>query len=243
MEFKESYKYINPKSYIEKFAAADWYLLLKPELQEYFYGYIKIRENKSEEWQESRKEFVKMVCEFVEADQIAFGSSGTNWDKERKSINKIVIHHSSTDPNTSLQVINALGLIRLYAPFYSQKDNEQFGQPIWSNHIYKGKPTFIAYHYIIEQDGTVHHILLDEHIGWQSGNWEINCKSISICFLDDLDEKQPTKEAMQAAQKIIQKYHGCKLLGHKEVNELTSCPGKLFLGKDGWKNLLTTQKK
>jgi len=85
--------------------------------------------------------------------------------------------------------------------------------------------------------------LQDEQIGWQAGNWEINCRSIAICFLDDLKEKEPTKEAIQAAQDIIQKYRGCKLLGHKEVNEKTSCPGTLFWGEDGWNNLLNPQNK
>lgn len=240
MEFKEAYKHINPQDFIEQFVTADWYLLLKPELQEYFYSYDGIRENKSQKWLEYRNEFVTIVGELLEADQIALGVSGPNWDEERKPIESIIVHHSSTPPDTSLQAINALGLIRLYAPFYRQK-GERFGQPIWSNHFYKGKPTFIAYHYIIEQDGTIHHILQDDQIGWQAGNWEVNCSSIAICFLDDLKENTPTKEAIQATQKVMRKYRGCKLLGHKEVNKKTSCPGKLFLGKDGWKNLLTPQ--
>lgn len=243
MEFKESYKYINPKDYIAKFAATDWYLKLQPELQEYFYSYNGNEEDKSQQWLERRKEFVKMVSELLEAGQIALGRSGTDWDEERKPVDTIIIHHSSTPPDTHLQAINVLGLIRLYAPIYSQKDSEQFGQPLWSNHFYKGKPTFIAYHYIIEQDGTIHHILQDEKIGWQAGNWEMNCRSVAICFLDDLKEKEPTKEAIQAAHDIIQKYRGCKLLGHKEVNEKTSCPGKLFFGESGWKNFLTTKNK
>lgn len=243
MKFKGSYKHINPQDYVEKFAATDWYLLLQPELQEYFYDYDGNRENKLLKWLERREEFVKMVCELLEADQIALGSSGPNFDEERKTIDTIVIHHSETPSDTSLQVINALGLIRLYAPFYSQKGSKQFGQPIWSNHFYKNKPTFIAYHYIIEQSGTIHHILQDDQIGRQAGNWEVNCRSIAICFLDDLKEKYPTKEAIQAAQKIIQKYRGCKLLGHKEVNKKTSCPGKLFFGKNGWKKLLIPQNK
>ncbi len=243
MKFKESYKYIDPQAYVEKFAATDWYLNLQPELQEYFYDYDGNRENKSQQWLEQRKEFVKMVCEFLEADQIALGDSGIDWDEERKPVDTIVIHHSSTPPDTHLQAINALGLIRLYTPVYSKKDSEQFGQPVWSNHFYKGKPTFIAYHYIIEQSGAVHHILQDDQIGWQAGNWKVNCRSIAICFLDDLKEKAPTKEAVQAAQDIIEKYRGCKLLGHREVNKKTSCPGSLFLGKDGWKNLLNPQNK
>jgi|TARA_B100002003_G_C13970987_1_gene469899 hypothetical protein len=243
MKFKESYQHINPERYIEKFAVADWYIQLQPELKKYFYSYDGNRNNKSQKWLERRKEFVKMICELLESNQITLGSSGKNWDDERKTIESIIIHHSSTPPGTPLQAISALGLIRLYAPIYSQKGSEQFGQPIWSNHFYKSIPTFIAYHYIIEQDGTIHHILNDDQIGWQAGNWEINCSSVAICFLDNLKEKAPTQEAIQAAKEIIQKYPGCKLFGHKEINEKTNCPGQLFLGKKGWKHLLTPQNK
>jgi len=109
MEFKESYKYINPQNYVEKFAATDWYLKLQPELQEYFYSYDGNKENKSQEWIERRKEFVKIVCELLETDQIALGNSGSNWDEERKPVDTIIIHHSNTPPDAHLQVINALG--------------------------------------------------------------------------------------------------------------------------------------
>lgn len=238
MKFKESYKYINPKNYIEKFTNTDWYLKLYPELNEYFYSYDGNRENKTQEWLDQRKEFAIMIMELLEADKIPLGKSGTNWDADRKAIDTIVIHHTSTSPDMSLKIINTLGLIRLYTPFYSKKEEPEYGQPIWSNHFYQNKPTFIAYHYIIEQDGTVYNILKDNQIGWQAGKWEMNCKSISVCFLDDLKNKFPTEKAIQSARDIIKQYENCQILGHKEINTKTTCPGGLFEGEDGWKKLL-----
>ncbi|MFA6537700.1 MAG: hypothetical protein WCT18_04880, partial [Patescibacteria group bacterium] len=65
MKFKEAYKYINPTEYINIFSNPHWYLDIQPELKEFFYDYDGNRENKSQEWLEKRKEFVKMVCELL----------------------------------------------------------------------------------------------------------------------------------------------------------------------------------
>ena len=238
MKFNQDYKYINPQDYVYIFSNPQWYLQLQKELKEFFYDYDGKKENKSREWLERRKEFVKMVSELLEANQIALGNSGINWDKERLLIDTIVIHHTSTPANTPIIAINALGLIRLYALEYSKKDEEQFGQPVWSNHFYKEKPTFVAYHYIIKSDGSYEQILQDEQIGWHCGNWNYNRRSVAICFLDDLKEKLPTDKAIQSAQEIIKKYSNCNILGHREIKALTICPGNLFLGKTGWKKLL-----
>lgn len=238
MKFNQSYQYINPQNYINTFSNSQWYLKLQDELREYFYDYDGKKENKSQEWLGHREEFIKMVSELLEAGQIALGNKGINWDKERLPIDTIVIHHASRPPDTPIAVINALGLIRLYAREYSKKGEEQFGQPIWSNHFYKGKPIFIAYHYIIKNDGSYEQILQDNQIGWHCGNWNYNCRSIAICFLDDLKEKFPTDNAIQSARKIIKKYPNCNILGHREIKQSTICPGNLFLGKTGWKKLL-----
>lgn len=236
MKFKETYKYINPAEYTEIFSNPQWYLNIQPELQEYFYKYDGNKENKFEEWLERRKEYAKMISEILESDQIALGNSGVNWDEERLAIDTIVIHHTSTPPDTSISVINALGLIRLYAPNYSKKESEQFGQPIWSNHFYQNRQTFIAYHYIIRQDGSFEQILQDDQIGWHCGNWNYNCRSIAICFLDDLKEKRPTEKALQTAREIIKKYPNCNIFGHKEIKPSTTCPGNQFIENSGWKN-------
>lgn len=238
MKFKETYKYINPNKYIDIFSRPDWYLEMQTVLEEYFYDYDGNKENKPQEWLDTRSEYVEMICELLETNQIRLANFGDNLDNDRLPIDTIVIHHSSTPPDISIEVINALGLIRLYGPFYSKSKSEQFGQPIWSNHRYKNRQTFIAYHYIIKQDGTFEHILKDSEIGWHCGNWNYNCRSIAICFLDDLKKDPPTSKALQTAKKIIRKYPHCKILGHREIKLSTLCPGSLFLGKEGWRNKL-----
>ena len=230
--FTNSYNYLNPYEYLKVFSSPDWYLKLKPLLQEYFYDYKGGEEkaHKSDDWLGFRNEFVLLVSELLDKDLIALAQSGPNMDEEREPIEIIVIHHSSRPPNTPLQIINALGLIRLYAPVFSRSYSDVYGQPIWSNHFCNGKPTFIAYHYLIENNGTVRHVLKDNQIGWHAGDWEVNKKSIAICFLDELDEKVPTKAALNSAREIIRKYKNVKVLGHREVNPKTRCPGDKFLG-------------
>lgn len=243
MHFKKHYKYINPQSYLKIFTNPQWYLILQPELAEYFYNYDGNSENKSQQWLAYRKEFISMVSEVLgtptKNNQITLAKSGPNWDEERLPVDTIIIHHSSTPPDTPIETINALGLLRLYAAEYSREKSEIYGQPLWSNHFYKEKPTFIAYHYLIKEDGTVENILGDNQIGWHAGNWQINCRSIAMCFLDDLKEKTPTTKALQAARKIVKQYPHCKILGHNEVNTKTTCPGKFFMGEKGWQNTLT----
>lgn len=238
MKFEKAYQYINPNEYIDIFSKQNWYLEMQSVLEEYFYGYDGNRESKPQEWLVTRSEYVKMVCELLENDRIFLADSGKDWDEDRLPIDTIVIHHSSTSPDIAIEVINALGLIRLYAPFFSKSKSDHFGQPIWSNHRYKNRQTFIAYHYIIKQDGTFEQILQDSHIGWHCGDWNYNRSSIAICFLDDLKKTPPTGKALQTAKKIISKYPQCKILGHREIKLSTLCPGGLFLGNKGWRNIL-----
>lgn len=238
MKFKENYKYIRPLEYVDIFSDPQWYLRIENELKEFFYDYDGKRENKTQEWLDHRTEFVKMFHELLESDQIVLGNSGINWDKDRLPIDTIVIHHTSTPSDLPMSAIDALGLIRLYAKIYSQKEEKEYGKPIWSNHFYKGRLTFIAYHYIIKRDGSFEHILNDDQIAWHSGDWNYNCRSVAVCFLDDLKDTRPTDKAIQTAQEIIKKYSHCTILGHREIKPSTTCPGNLFLGNDGWKKKL-----
>ena len=62
---------------------------IQAELKDFFYDYDGNKDNKSQEWLEKRKEFVKMVCELLEAGKVALGDSGINWDKDRLPIDTI----------------------------------------------------------------------------------------------------------------------------------------------------------
>lgn len=238
MESTNNFKYLKPGEYKESFSDTQWYLILQDKLKEIFYDYTGDKENKTKKWLGYREEFKLMVADLLKDNKIALGSSGKNWDEERLPIDTIVIHHSSSPTDEPIEIIDALGLIRLYTPKYINKDKEEFGKPVWSGHFYKGHQTFIGYHYIVKSDGTYEHILKDNEIGLHSGNWNYNCRSVAICFLDDLKEKKPSEAAINTAKEIIGKYPNCKILGHREIKPATVCPGNLFLGENGWKKQL-----
>lgn len=235
--FSEKYSEIDPYKYLEIFQKPNWYVEFDEMFREFFYSYTG-REKKTKEWLKKREEIVKMVEELLRAKLINLGEEGKNHDAERKNIDYAIIHHTSTKYNTRLTYIDALSLIRLYARIYSDRENSEYGKPIWSNHLMNGRQTFMPYHYVIMRDGSFERCLNDEMIGWHAGNWDINCRSIGIAFLDDLEDSNPSDLAMQTAINILKKYNisSENVLGHREVNDKTTCPGKKFYN---WKFLLT----
>ncbi len=236
-KFRKGYKHLNPYDYYGIFLGSKWYAVLEKELKEYFWDYS--GKGKSKEWLERREEFLSMVSELLSSGVIALGKDGPNHDGEREEIDTALIHHSSRefsgDKEETYNLLNALGLLRLYAANYSNKGKPYHGFPIWSNHGYGGKQTFIAYHFLVYPDGTFDQVLNDQCIGWHAGDWKVNKKSIAICFVDDLDNKKPTDEAIAAAKIILSRYRIKEVLGHSESNPKTSCPGKMF---EEWKKEL-----
>lgn len=232
-QFKNHYETINPKDYVDIFADPKWYLHLQKDLDELFYHYDP--KTASKKLKQKRHEFKLIVIELLDNEKIALAHDGENLDAVRKPIDTIVIHHSATAPTVSLQYINATQLLRLYAPEHSKPGTKEYGKPIWSNHFYNGKQTFIAYHYIVKRDGEIINTLRDDYIGWHCGNWDYNCRSIAICFLDDLLDARPSDLAIKSAKTIINNYPYCQILGHREILSSRDCPGNLFLGNDGWK--------
>lgn len=86
-----------------------------------------------------------------------------------RTIKQIIIHHSATDPNWTIDksedVIN-----KSHATTFNNPDS--FG-----NHI--------QYHYVIAKDGTSRATRDTESTGWHCGNLEINKTSIGVCLLND----------------------------------------------------------
>lgn len=212
-----------------------WYIHLKDYFEKYFF--IQYNDKKSQEWREDRSKIVNIIADLLESHKLSLGENGPDFDLERKEIDTIVIHHTSTPSDTKLSYLNALTLIRLYVSEFLDQKRDYYGLPIWSGHFYEAQQTFIPYHYLVRSNGSVEHILKDEYIGWHAGNWDINCRSIAISFVDELEEKAPTNEAINSAKEIIKKYKDCKVLGHCEIRD-TKCPGTLFLGENGWKKKL-----
>lgn len=205
----------------------DWYIVLADEIQEYFLSYTGSEKHPSE-WHQYRRAFASMIAAQVESGTIALGDTGPDWDADRQSIDTIVIHHSSLEPEIPISYIDALGLLRLYVKQFLDPKNEYVGQPIYSGHIRNGIQTFVGYHYIITRAGEVYHMLDDTAIGWHAGQWEVNCRSIGICLHDDLADRLPSKEALAAAETLIASYPGVTVLPHNAINTQTTCPGSWY---------------
>ena len=177
-------------------------------------------------------------------EAIKLGAIGQyEWDSERQPVDMIVIHHTSRQPGLSADRLNAMHLIRLYVPHYQNPPESDrphvAGQPIYSGHFREGKQKFWGYHWLVRDAGQVERLLSDDQTGWQSGDWNVNCRSVAICIDDDLVSKKPDGDIMDGIGELINRHYShldispTTLLGHTEVNMKTSCPGGEFLG--GWK--------
>ena len=179
---------------------------------------------------------------------VALGVSGKKWDADRKPIDTVVIHHTAGKPGMRLSYLSAVELLRLYAPAYFDHggaDADIAGQPICSGHFREGRQIFWPYHWLVRSDGTCERLLEDHEIGWHSGKWSVNCRSLAICFDKDLTGSRPSEVMLTTVAKIIRdarkQYPQISLeniIGHREVSSKTTCPSELFLTtriQKGWK--------
>lgn len=228
--------------FLRKLQEPLWYRDIVPEFK-------RLREKteplKDEEKSKIKDELYQFFEDLYKADKIFFGNEEGIWDTERKEIKKIIIHHTSQKPGMTPERLSAIEIIRLYAPFYFSPVNDggiAKDKPISSGHIRNGKQVFWPYHWIVREDGTSERLLNDNEVGWQAGNWEVNCESIAIVFDDDLENKEPTEAQIKGAAEIIRNNYPRVLaenvLGHMEVNPESVSPSKLFLGENGWKKKL-----
>ena len=170
---------------------------------------------------------------------IPLATQGLDFDRERRPVDIVVIHHSKNPPGMTHERLNAMHLLRLYGNYYARlpASDAQRGQAVWSNHFRDGQPVFWGYHWFVRQNGQTERLLDDSQIGWQSGAWHVNSRSVGICIDDDLSQKSPAPAALEAIAGLIHKYYGNvprhSVIGHNEVRRATACPGDLFL--DGWK--------
>jgi hypothetical protein len=235
-------KYFNEQKWRETLQHPDWYITLVPQLNEL----TKQARASDDATYQAVKELVYSFFERqLASHQIALGTSGPNWDAERQPINSIVIHQTSNKPGMSRERLSAIHLIRLYAAYYahpSEAEKHITGQPIFSHHFWQGQQVFYAYHRLVRTDGTAERLLADNEIGWQAGNWQVNCRSIAICIDDDIDHSTPTASALDGIAKIIFEHYPhvahSAIVGHCEINTATECPGDQFLGEHGWKRQL-----
>lgn len=217
---------------------SDWYIKLQGDIKAW-YSHVANRsnmtDNKKKEFNKLKEAIFDVVEEYYIKKRIFIGKPTENFDKGRKEIDIAVIHHSGNDTATTWQRISIINLLWVYCREFLNPKRPYFQKPIFSCHRFKGYETFIAYHYLISKDGRILQTLKDKYVGWHAGDWRINCRSIGICILGDYKDKSPSEKQVQSVDKIIRKY-GIKrkdILGHREINPKTICPGDFFLG--GWK--------
>ncbi len=220
-----------------------WYFLLAEEYQ-------RLKRLKDEISKKDSESIKKVTYDFFEthllAGDIALGDSGKDFDKERKPIDTIIIHHTHNLPGISIERLSAISLVRLYATFYAdpyiEDDKEIKGEPIYSGHFKDGKQVFYPYHWVVRTNGKAERLLSDEEIGWHAGDWDINCRSVAIVLDNNYENSTPSDKELLSIANIVKKHYSFvpkeKIFGHREINTNTTCPSNEFLsGKEGsgWK--------
>ena len=223
---------------------SDWYIAILSDIED-----IK-KDHKGRSFKEqdaTKKELYDFFEKHIRANDIALDNDPPNIDIERKPIDTIVIHHTSNPPGMTKERLSGMELIRLYAPEFAapkyDADKKMKGRPIYSGHFRDGRQVFWPYHWFVRRNGTIERLLNDNEIGWQAGDWDMNCRSIAICFDGNFENTRPSDIELSAAAKIIKEYYPQvayeHIFGHREVNPKTTCPSNLFLSdaaQRGWKD-------
>jgi hypothetical protein len=227
-------EYIDEHFWYDALAEPGWYLTLAEDYKKL--GRLAWKEKDPVKRKSIKREAYEMVEQAVEDDRIPLAQTGDDFDKDRKPVDTIVIHHTKNPPGMTLERLNAMQLLRLYGMYYADptdpKEKHLKGQPVWSGHFYNDSQVFWCYHWLVRNDGNLERILDDRYIGWHAGNWDVNTRSIAICIDDDLTQKEPSETVVGSiAELISSKYPGvnpANVVGHCDVSHETECPGYLF---------------
>ena len=211
----------------------DWYLYLGEDFK-------RIENTVKELPRQEREEIVDEIYDYVGKSLsegiLQVNETGPNWDDERKTIDTLIVHHSSRANGLTNSRLNVMHLLRLYVPFFtnpSQENREIKGRAVWSGHFVDQEQVFYGYHWLVKQDGSIERLLDDKYIGWHAGNWDINARSVGICLDDDLELKSPNSAMLGSLAKLIKKHYSQiekgRILGHREVHNSIICPGNEFI--------------
>jgi N-acetylmuramoyl-L-alanine amidase len=217
----------------------DWYIRLEAELKQHFFPVV----HNNPELKAFRNNVYDLVAGMLVSKSIPLTERGPDLDTERKAIDTIVIHHTEEEPAMSLDKLSAIGLIRQYAFQYLENNVLGYpvrGQSIWSGHFREGQMVFFAYHWLIRPDGTALRLLADQYIGWHAGHWDTNTRCIGIALSGNYEEDIPPFAQIFATAQVIRNHYAqvqkSRIIGHGEVREGVTCPGRFFL--NGWKERL-----
>jgi len=223
-------------------AGPDWYAVLYPELKRF--RDLWVASPDSEGTRRSKREVREFFEMTLQDGTLALAKSGPNLDAERKRIDTIVIHHTSSSPGYALSYMNAVQLLNIYVPYFNNPGNSIPGEQrlkgtaLWSNHVRDGRPVFYAYHWLMRMDGTFERLLEDSELGWHAANWDINCRSVGICLDNDYEKTDPAADVLQKLAAFIAGQYPYvalgRIFGHGEVSKHpTICPGTNFV--NSWK--------
>ncbi len=234
-------EYISETMWWDALGQPDWYLRLADDFKR-LEAFAEEHRNEPDH-KRIKGEAYALVERALKENHIPLGTNGEDFDRERRSIDTIVIHHTKNAPGMTLERLNAMHLLRIYGPHYASLANSQNhlpSKPVWSGHFYNGRQVFWGYHWLVRADGTAEQILDDHSIGWHAGNWNINTRSIGICIDDNLSNKTPSKIVIQSVSNVIQKHYTNiepdHIIGHSDANPHTLCPGDSFQSQ--WRQLI-----
>ncbi len=207
----------------------DWYL----EFLDFAKKTQKDLGEDSKDFIELRKKYRQFFADKLAAGEVSLADHGPNLDEQRQPIDTIVIHHASGKPGYKLLYMEATHLLNIYAPYFInptiREERGLKGTAIWSGHFRNGKQTFLSYHWLMRMDGSFERLLEDKALAWNSGNWDINKRSVAICLDNDYEKQDPTNEILQKlADHIKQNYPKIRktnIIGHCEARQGTICPG------------------
>lgn len=234
----------NAIEWLEKIRHPHWYF----EVPQIMKKLKALHDSDRQAYERQKESIYDFFEEQLKAGNVSLGATGKSLDKERKPIDTIVIHHTSNLPGLSKERLSAIELVRLYAPQFAGKGptydthKEIKDQPIYSGHFRDSIQVFWPYHWMIRADGTCERLLNDDEVGWQAGDWDINCRSIAICIDDDHEFSVPDSKELKIIASLIKNNYPQvskdRIFGHCEINTKTTCPSELFLStpkRRGWK--------
>ena len=140
--------------------------------------------------------------------------------KERKQTNFIVIHHSASKEDLTVEEIHKyhrdqLGWAGIGYHFYIRKDGK----------IYRGRPE--------QKSGAHTEPYFDKKQNKEIG---VNSSSIGICLSGNFEIEKPTDNQLKSLSELLQylkqKYGNVQVVGHRDLNA-TACPGKNLYSKLG----------
>lgn len=228
----------------EKIKKPTWYFDVPKEMKKL----QELKEQDEKAYEQTKEQVYQFFEKALTEKAICLGEDGKDFDAERKPIDTIVVHHTHNPPGISPERLSAMTLLRLYASEYAnpthEGDKEIQGEPIYSGHFQGEKQVFYPYHWIVRTDGKTERLLSDNEIGWHAGSWEVNCRSVAIVLDNDYENSEPSSSELQAIVDVVKKNYPDvsmdKVVGHREINQKTTCPSNLFLGEGGWKEKLLT---